>query len=133
MIARKLAVRKRNLTLELVVSRYVKDLINGDIRAHQDVVNSPFKADCVIRPLGISGLARTPFLVMIVDTLQFERFLCLLPCFVGHFVVRTLLGLQKLRFIVKNAFTMQKIKCWRTWQRVEIAAENQRQIKAMFL
>ena len=53
MIARKLAVRKRNLTLELVVSRYVKDLINGDIRAHQDVVNSPFKTDCVTHSLGI--------------------------------------------------------------------------------
>ena len=106
MITRKLAVGKGNLTLELLVSRYVKDLINGDIRAHKDMVNSPFKADCVIRPLGISRLARTPFLVVIVDTLQFKRFFCLLPCVVGHFVVGTLLGFQKLRFLVKNALAL---------------------------
>jgi hypothetical protein len=133
MITWKLAVRKRDFTLKLVFRRYVEDLTNGDIRGHQDMVNSPFKANCVIRPLGISRLSRTSFLVVIVDTLKFKRFFCLLPCFVGQFVVVTLLGFQKLRFLVKNAFAVQQIKCWRTWQRVEIAAENQRQINAMFL
>ena len=106
MIARKLAVRKRNLTLELFFRRYVKDLNNCDIRAHQDMVNSLFKAECVIRPLGILRLARTPFLVVIVDTLQFKRFIWLMPCVFGFFEVVTLLGFQKLRFLVKNAFAV---------------------------
>jgi hypothetical protein len=123
-IAWKHAARNRNFFLQFTFCGQLENFVNRDVLVDEDMVDSSLEFDCVIRPLGVSLHIGNTFLVVIVDALQLKIFFRLSPSIVSLFVSLAFFTFQQLRLLLENAFTMQQIKRWATWQSVKVTTEN---------